>query len=190
MNGFTPEGYEVPASVGNYFKLKEGANTIRILTSPILGYEYWNVDNKPVRSQKKFEEIPVGIKKDKDGKPTKISHFWAMVVYNYADEAIQIMEITQKTLQKAILALAENPKWGHPKGFDITITKTGEKLDTEYSVVPEPHTPIDPKIAEKFANKKVDLTRLYEGKDPFSSDEKAPYPTQEDEGINIDEMGF
>ena len=39
---FLPDGYEVPkSSGGGYMKFKQGANKFRILSSPVLGWEYW-----------------------------------------------------------------------------------------------------------------------------------------------------
>jgi hypothetical protein len=50
-SGFLPEGYEVPKSGGNYMKLKQGPNKFRILSAPIIGWEYWSEDRKPVRAR-------------------------------------------------------------------------------------------------------------------------------------------
>lgn len=46
-----PDNYEAPAIASNYTKLKEGDNKIRILTAPVIGYEYFTVENKPREKQ-------------------------------------------------------------------------------------------------------------------------------------------
>lgn len=49
-NFFQDNNYKMP-STDNYMKFKEGENTFRVLSSAITGYEYFNTENKPVRSK-------------------------------------------------------------------------------------------------------------------------------------------
>lgn len=165
-NEFLPEGYKVPETSG-YMKLKDGRNKFRVLSSAIIGYEYWNESNKPVRSKKAFDHIPTDIRLDKDGNPTKIKHFWAFVVWNYESKLVQILEITQSTIQSAIKAIVDDEVWGSPKNFDITITRKGEGFDTEYSTMPNPHSDIEPEIQTAYEAKVINLEALYENKNPF-----------------------
>jgi hypothetical protein len=83
-------------------KFKEGANKFRILSAPILGYEYWTADRKPVRARELWKVIPTDA--DISG-PNGWSpkHFWAFVVYNFEDKAIQILELTQATIQRQLI---------------------------------------------------------------------------------------
>lgn len=162
MNDFFQDAnYEIPVT-SNYMKFSEGDNTFRVLSSAIIGYEYFDQDNKPVRSPEPFDVVPTDVKKG-----GAIKHFWAFAVYNYEAKRIQVMELTQKGLMKAIQAYVKNPKWGNPKGYDITVTRTGSGLDTEYSITPNPHSPLDAKIASQYANMNVNLNALYENGDPF-----------------------
>lgn len=166
-NNFLPEDYKLPDTSG-YMKLKEGENTFRVLSSAIIGYEYWNTSNKPVRSKKPVERTPDDIRIEKDGLPSKIKHFWAFVVWNYEAKAVQILEITQSTIQKGIKALVDNQRWGHPTGYDITITKSGEGFDTEYIVQGNPPLEkIDKDILSAYENKPVNLEALFTGENPF-----------------------
>ena len=164
-NDFFPTSdYSIPES-SNYMKLTEGEHTFRVLSSAIIGWEYFNKDNKPVRSRTPFEEIPNDIKEG-----GRISHFWAFVVYNYEVKRIQILEIAQKTIQTPMQALIKNAKWGNPKNYDITITRKGTGLlDTEYSVMPNPHSEIDSGIAVMYERMVIDLEKLYSNEDPFVS---------------------
>lgn len=166
---FLPEGYEVPASPSNYMKLQDGENTFRVLSSAIVGFEYWTNDKKPVRLKTFPEVMPVDIKIEKDGSK-KIKPFWAFVVWNYTAEQIQILQLTQKSIMGAIKAVVDNKKWGNPKGYDITVTRTGEGLDTEYSTMPNPHSILEDKIADALSDKKVNLEALFDGADPFASE--------------------
>jgi stage V sporulation protein SpoVS len=166
MNEFLPDTYEVPQKSGNYMKLRDGENRFRILTSPILGYEWWEQDGdnrKPVRVRMD-EKIVMTAESE------KAKHFWAMAVYNYNEEAIQILEITQATIQKAIKALAKDKDWGTPLGYDLVVTRSGKELNTEYTVQPKPAKELDKTVADKFKATNIRLEALYEGEDPFASE--------------------
>ena len=90
---FLPSDYTAPTSEGsNYMKLQDGENKIRILSQPIIGWVDWE-NNKPMRFP--FDEKPAHAVDAT--KP--IRHFWAFVVWNYTQEAIQILEITQSTVR-------------------------------------------------------------------------------------------
>ena len=171
---FLPLGYELPVTGGNYMKLEKGDNLFRVLSSAIVGYEYWNVENKPVRAKKIPEAIPLDMQKDSNWK-----HFWAFVVWNYKAQKIQILEITQSTIQGAITNLVEDVDWGSPKGYDLKITATGDGLERVYTISPKPHSLLKPEIDSVYANTPINLEALFVGGDPFkptTSDGK-PVPT-------------
>ena len=163
MNDFFPTSdYSIPES-SNYMKLTEGEHTFRVLSSTIVGWEYFSKDNKPVRSRTPFDEIPDDMKQG-----GRINHFWAFVVYNYEAKRIQILEIAQKTIQTPLQAIIKNPKWGSPFGYDITITRTGTGLlDTEYSVMPNPHSELESGIAVMYERMSINLDNLFLSLDPF-----------------------
>jgi len=161
---FFPEGYETPVNVGSFMKLEDGANLIRIVSHAVPGYEYWDVDNKPHRSKVKWEIQPTDIRLTKEGKPTPIKHFWQMLVYNYKLGAVQSLELTQATIMKSIKSLVENPAWGNPQDYDISIDKTGKDLLTKYSVIPNPKVPITLEIAKLVKNTDIDLESIFDEK--------------------------
>lgn len=164
MSDFLPTEYKIPKSPSDYMCFEEGLNRIRILSSAVVGWEYFNKENKPVRQKEKFEELPADIKNG-----GKIKPFWAFIVWNYRENRIQILELTQKTVMTAIKSLVDNPKWGDPKMYDIAITRVGTTMaDTEYSTQGEP--PIGEPSAEiltAFSTKYVNLEALFLGLDPF-----------------------
>jgi hypothetical protein len=98
-----------------------------------------------------------------------VKHFWAMIVWNYKEERIQIFHVTQATIRAAIMSLSENEDWGAPYFYDIKITKRGEKVDTEYSVIPSPKKPLPESIRQAFHAKPCDLEALFTNQDPFGS---------------------
>jgi len=166
-SGFLPTDYELPKSLGNYTSLQDGENTVRVLSSAIIGYLYWNNDKKPIRSKEYPKEL-INPRIDKDGK-SKVKHFWAFVVFNEHTKTLQVMEITQKTIMEGVKALVDNTKWGDPKNYDISITRSGEGLDTTYSVVPNPKEEISEEIATLYQESDIKLEALYKGEDPFGN---------------------
>jgi hypothetical protein len=174
---FLPDGYKsVPQSNGRYMKLQDGPNKIRILSSAIVGFEYWNTGGKPVRSKDRPQGIPSDIRYDDKGQPEKIKHFWAFVVWDYREKAVKVLELTQIRIMNSIKALVDNQDWGDPKQFDLTITRSGEGLNTDYLVQPSPHKDLPLEIANASASESVRLEALYEGGDPFASKEEQVNP--------------
>ena len=170
-------------SGGNYMKLQAGANQFRIVGSGddkpnpgfiqgMLGWANnddgsrrpfrWKVDEAPPRN---FEEKP--------------KEFIAMLVWNYKESRIQILELTQAGLKRELVTLAKDEEWGDPRKYDISITKSGEKLETTYAMTPKPHKKRADEINEAVKNLKVNLAALYDGGDPFEGNEPAPQPVQE-----------
>jgi hypothetical protein len=187
-NDFFPEAdYKIPTT-SNYMRFSEGDNTFRVLSSAITGWEYWTKDNKPVRRKETWSEVPDDIKEEKDGS-VRINHFWAFVVWNYDAKSVQILELTQKGIMKYIQGLTKNAKWGNPKGYDITVNRTGSGLDTEYTCMANPHSELDTDIIEIAKKKYVNLNALYSGADPFQrpKDERV---SKEDQELTASDVGF
>lgn len=158
---FLPDDYKAPAGSKNYMKIVDGENRFRILSAPILGWQDWTLDKKPVRFRYQNKPLnPIDPKKP-------IRHFWAFVVFNYADEMIQVLEITQATIRKAIENLSKDSDWGAPYFYDIKISRKGEGTDTDYVVTPTPKKNVDAYIVQEFRDKPCYLEALYDGADPF-----------------------
>ena len=158
-NEFLPENYEVPKSASNYLKLEKGENKFRVLGSAITGYEYWDNNNKPIRSKTLFAETPNA--RVENGKVT-IKHFWAFLVYDYSSSSTKILELTQKSVMNSIKSFVTNKKWGNPIGYDLVITREGDGMETKYNTIAEPHSEIPTVDIPK-----VNLEALYTGDDPF-----------------------
>jgi hypothetical protein len=158
---FLPTDYKCPSTSMGYMKIQDGENKIRILTSPILGWEDWE-DKKPIRFA--MDKKPLASIDPK--KPVR--HFWAFVVWNYKDRLIQILEITQASIRKRIQDFSVDPDWGAPFHYDLKIIRKGEGVDTEYVINPVSHKEIDPAIIEEFHRIPILLEALYTGEDPFA----------------------
>lgn len=172
---FLPEGYEVPKQQSDFMNFKkDGSYKFRILANATIGYEYWNSDRKPVRSRTAYEEKPADLGTDRDGNPEKIKHFWAFPVWNYKEERVQILEITQSTIQTAINDLYIMDDWGDPKGYDITVVRKEVDGFVKYAVQPSPHKPLPGDATKAYEARPLNLDALFDGGNPF---EEADGPT-------------
>ena len=171
MSNRLPEDYKLKESTGwNYFKISEEWQDFRILTSPIIWWEYFKEDSdgkaKPVRQKAEFNGVPAD---SKDG--SKPKEFRAFVVWNHNLKKVQIMEITQQSIKKEIIKYAKNSDWGDPKTYDFRIEKTGKGKETRYTLTASPKSKWADAEEEKTAldeAKKVNLDALWDGEDPFA----------------------
>jgi len=160
---FLPNDYQAPKSSNFYMKFQEGENRFRILSKPILGWEDWQ-DKKPIRFR--FNEKPA-----KPVDPKKpIKHFWSMIVWNYNEEEIQILHLTQTSIRKSLQALSTDKDWGAPYFYDLKVVKQGEGMETEYVLNPIPHKPLSEHIQHVFYDRRCNLEALFYGEDPFSKE--------------------
>jgi hypothetical protein len=164
-NDFLPNDYEAPQGGGNYLKLQKGDNKFRVLSKPIIGWVDWK-DQKPFR-------FPMKQKPEKPLTDKPIKHFWAFLVYDYADSQVKIIEITQATIQKSIADLSKDEEWGAPFEYDIKISKKGEDLKTEYSVTPSPKKPLTAEQKQAALDKPCYLEALFSGADPWIVTDKS-----------------
>jgi len=171
-NDFLPENYNPPKGESRYFKFQTGTNKFRILSKPIIGWLDWE-NKKPLRF--KMNEKP-----EKPIDPSRpIKHFWAMVVWDFNNESIKILEITQVTIMQSIVSFTKDPEWGSPFNYNLKVEKQGEKLDTKYSVIASPPSEITEDIKEAYNNTPINLDALYDGEDPFDT----PLPNPELHGL-------
>ncbi len=164
-SGFLPEKYEVPSSGGNYLKLREGANKIRILSSPVLGWVRW-IDTpdgrRPARSP--FDQKPSA---------AELKHCWLLTIWDYQTSSVAVAEFTQTCIQEGLRDLARNPAWGSPTGFDVSITRKGIGLDTKYSLLPAPKADLPKDVRAVIDATPVHLEVLFENGNPFEATQRA-----------------
>lgn len=162
---FFPDKIETEA-VSRYTKLGQGTTKLRFLGSPLFGYETWLEDSTGAKSPKRFgldEEI-----KQSECGPDGVKQFMAIKVYNYGAKAIQIFQVTQKSILKAIKEYSENMDYGKPTGYDISITRKGEGMKTSYSVIASPPKEASKEVLEADADLYVELENLLINADPFT----------------------
>ena len=171
-------------SGGAYMKLQPGANQFRIVGSGddggfIQGMLGWSENAEGKRQPHRWkigEDAPMSF----EDRPKE---FFAMLVWNYKESKIQILELTQAGLKGELMALANDKEdWGDPRKFDLTITKSGEKLDTRYAMTPKPPKKRSDEINDAVKAMKVNLSALFDGGDPFG-DAPAPKPAPVQEPV-------
>lgn len=173
-----PQGITIPKS-SQFAKLQDGTNKFRFLSDVVIGWEGWK-DNKPFRHEGDVCRIkPEDVDLNQNGLPN-INYFWAMIVWNYIDKKVQVLELTQKTIMTPLYELEQNVDWGDLKNYDITITKKKEGGKTSYTVLGIPPKPLSEEIAQAFKETDCDLGKLFEGK----------YPMQDTEEVETENIPF
>jgi|TARA_R100000501_G_scaffold14566_1_gene26406 hypothetical protein len=154
-NGLLPNDYDIPsASNSLFFRLQKGENKFRILDTPLTGYVWFEntIDGLKPQRCRDSADIPTGTEKPK--------HFWFMPVA--VDDEIKLLEITQKTVLNELAILDRSPVWGNLSKYEVIVTRSGEGLDTKYSVTP------CPKSANKMEAQYVDFRKGYKPDNLFS----------------------
>lgn len=139
---FLPKDYAFKEAGNDYYKFELGENKFRILTDAVIGVEGWK-DNSPFRRggvDATIDESEVDIDQ-KYGK-AKINNFWAFYVWSYRDEKVMILQLNQKTIQKALNTYASDSDWGHPQGYDVIVIKEDNGGRVSYSVKTAPPKPL------------------------------------------------
>lgn len=152
------EEADVQQKNNDFVQMKdEGDYDFRIFTSPYQFYSHWTKD-----ATGKDRKVHCAV----DGCPVcergeKASARWFVGVMNRKTNKCEILEVGSQVYQQ-LLVLAKNPKWGDPKGYDITITRRPKGTNPLYTTVPNPKsdfTDTEKKMAKEFLGR-VDLVKL------------------------------
>jgi hypothetical protein len=92
-----------------------------------------------------------------------------MVVWNYKEKKIQVMEITQKTIMSVLYELEQKEEYGDLKEYDIEITKKKEGDKTTYTTLGMPPKILSKEIKEEYEKTEVKLEKLFEGEYPMET---------------------
>lgn len=177
-----PKNAEIPKSSGQFVKLELGKNKFRVLSDVAIGWEGWK-DKKPFRHEGQICKIkPDDVDLNQNGMPN-INYFWAMVVWNYNESKIQVLELTQKTIMGVLHDLESTDEWGDIKNYDIQITKEKKGDKTTYVTNGIPPKPLTTEIKYAFEKSDVKLSKLFEGKYPIADN-------VDDDKVDFDDIPF
>lgn len=162
-----PKDIKIPKSSSQFMRLQEGNNRLRFLSDIVYGWEGW-FEGKPFRHEGSVCNIkPEQVDLNQNGKPN-INYFWAMVVWNYSEKKIQVLELTQKTIMSPLYEMEQNEDWGDLKNYDIQITKKKEGDKTTYTTLGIPPKPLSKEIKKAYEESEVNLNKLFDGEYPIS----------------------
>lgn len=188
MSDFLPQGYVTPKSSGRYTKIKDGDNfRLRILTNPIIYWEWWTEDKKPLRVE--YTGSWVKTPEHATGKSKLV---WAVVVWNYNTEQTEIWNIGQATVRDALEWYIRDEDFGDPKLYDVKISRKGSGMDdTVYTLAPlmkqENMKPIADKILKEAWE--INLKALITNDNPFEVSDEAETP-KNDSKVDISDVPF
>lgn len=179
MSDFLDPDYKPDSSESLYMKWEQGANRFRLLEKPVIGREWWVHEdgtvvvkgekpmkgNKPVRLPKSKKHLLFREMTVEEFENAK--EFWAMQVWNYKTKRIEVLSINQSGIIRTLTNLAFDKEWGSPLGYDVTVTRDGEGLETSYETVPMPPKELAPEVKEALSESIIRTEALLEGGDPF-----------------------
>lgn len=124
--------YEPPVTTGLYHKFENGKEYLLRLASPTV------IFNTEYQGQ--------------------VSEKYAWLVWNVQEKSAHIMQLPV-SVYRTIRKFAKDPEYGDPREYTLKITRTGEKLETKYDVIPSPNkvplSELAPEAAAELA--KIDL---------------------------------
>jgi len=178
---FFEKGHEIPEKRNQFMKLEYGKNRLRFVGNPVSGFIFFgkvvredgSETSKPFRKREADGEFSIeeminrNVRMNKDGEMESQKYFIASLVYNYQKEKLQVLEITQKSILKALKSYIESEEYGHPSGYDLTVEKKGEGLNTEYTVVVSPPKPLSHEIETALEEVSCDLDKIFDGEYPL-----------------------
>lgn len=181
---FYPKGYEPKESNNDYAKLEEGENRFRIMRKPIMGWEFWYEDEG--RKVKRVREFSIAANDERAS--GGIKEFHAFVVWDYREEMIKLLNITQRGIQKDLYGYANDEDWGDPTEYDIVIDREGTGLDTKYGTRAKPAKKLIKEAVDAFKAVKIDIEQYFTGGHPIvreDSEEKDQVKEVEDVSDDI-----
>jgi len=165
MQPLIPQGYEVPASSGSYMRFEEGQNRFRILMSALLTWTVWEDDGQNNKTVKRYPYHP---NQRPPGK--EVNHCWNLLVLDYKQEKVAVLEVNQKTIQEAIATYTRMPGYDNYLTYDFIVTRTGSGMRSKYTIMATMPSQVPLNLAKEIelslqiANMEV----LFNGGDPLN----------------------
>jgi len=125
-----------------YFKIAEGANRLRLVSESI---PVWTEFNRAEKTATKYLDAETAA----EHPDAKLRHaFWAI---DRTDGKIKMCEMGVSIMRQIqALALDENYQFDSVPSYDIKLTREGQGMDTSYSILPLPPTPLTDEEKQKI----------------------------------------
>ena len=148
-----------------FFRPEKGESKVRILTTAKVGWEGW-YNNKPVRFPHDYnitaDEYATLDKQEFNADRAKWKQFAVCLVWNYAEEKVQIWQFHQKAIINELMNLANDPDWGDVTKYDIKIKREGEALETKYYITPTSAKELTKEVKEAVEKSDVKADFVFE----------------------------
>ena len=176
----------------NYFKIQDQElKRVRLLGTRadgflIRGLLTFDMNSKPMYStlDKPFDPDQLG--NDKYGKKQQIWEFWMVPIWNWDQGLVQLWEIRQKTIQKALFALTDpknvNKQWADWRNYDIEIFFNNKDAPmNKYRINPYPPSELSSEIMAhlKIVLPMIKMDDVFNGKDPMENIKQEPLKMEE-----------
>lgn len=151
---------EIDKQEGNYFKFETGDNVLRIVTGFAWGmkYDYKNKEEGKEKGYPFYKTDDPAVASVR----SKLHLAASMVVWDYKAKELKTLSIHQKGILQALRKYSENPKYGVPTGYDITVTKTVNSQGTRYpATLADPMEELSPEIVKALAEVTINLENSY-----------------------------
>ena len=178
---FFDRGHEIPDKRNQFMRFESGKNRVRFIGNPVSGFVFFGKveredgteTTKPYRRRESEGEFSIeeminrNARMKKDGEMEGQKYFVMGLVYNHQKQKLQVLEVTQKSILKALKSYVDSEEYGHPSGYDLTIEKSGEGLNTEYTVVVSPPKPLSAEVEDLVGETSCDLQKVFAGEYPL-----------------------
>lgn len=127
------------AENSNYFRPVKGENRVRLVSAPIAMWTSFDKTTGENVVRKFITEEAAKAFNATAPKDSQAKKKYAMYVLDRATDEVLVAEFGM-SIMKAIKTLSVDKDYGFDAlpAYDIKITKTGDGLDTEYTVLPTP----------------------------------------------------
>jgi hypothetical protein len=180
----TPEEFQIPSKSSQFMKFEQGENEFRILSKCYEGYLIFTEESKPIRKRIKRDEEGKVLKGSEFSKEELIHHkarkdkknkdmfetpkyFWMFLVYNYATKEFQVLEVSQKGVITTMMEYLKKEDWADPKTYNYIITKSGNSLDTNYTVTTSIPKSLPKEVLDTLESLEYDIDKVFDGGYPF-----------------------
>jgi hypothetical protein len=178
----------------NYIKLEDGTNRVRIVSEPVEAYEHFitSADNKKSVVDCKGNHCNICTTGDK----AKKKYHFAAISRNAQAKNAMVAKVELLTVGQTVytalydLMVSDDWKFDSVPDYDITITKRGTGLDTEYSVQPVPSKALSEADAEVVRTAPTIKAFVAERYGVNSTEKQFNQPTAPHKAPDIDDLGF